>query len=64
MKGKTRIYQYLKNNKNDVLFVDRTGTIVCVYLKNDVKILFPFNTINKARRNYTVFRRELEGIKI
>lgn len=58
------IYEYLKENKEEVLFVDRTGTIVAVYLKDNVKALFDFGTINTASRKFREYRRELEGVKV
>lgn len=58
------IYDYLKQNKKDVLFCDRTGNIISVYLKNDVKILFEFNTISTASRKLTQFRRDFEDKKV
>ena len=58
------LYAFLKENKEDVLFVDRTGNIIAVYCKGDKKILFQFPTINIAQTRYRQFRRELEGVKV
>ncbi len=58
------IYEYLKANKEDILFVDRTGNIVVAYLKGDVKVMFEFNSINTASRKFREYRRELEGIMV
>lgn len=58
------LYDYLKEHKNDVLFCDRTGNIIAVYLKDNVKILFEYNTINTATKKLTKFRRDLENIKV
>lgn len=58
------LYDYLKENADDVLFVDRTGTIIAVYLKGDTKVLFSFPSISLAQTKYRLMRRELEGIKV
>lgn len=58
------LYEFLKEHAEDVLFCDRTGNIISVYCRNDIKVLFEFNTIHLAQTNYRKFRRELEGIKV
>jgi hypothetical protein len=58
------IYDYLKQNKKEVLFVDRTGNLLAVYCKNDIKILFEFSNIHAASRKLTQFRRDLEDKKV
>lgn len=58
------IYEDLKRNADDVICVDRTGTIISVYLKGNVRVLFEFGTINQARRKFREYRRELEGVKV
>lgn len=58
------IYDYLKNNKREVMFVERTGNLVAVYCKNNIKILFEYNTIGTASRKLTQFRRDLENKRV
>lgn len=58
------IYDYLKTNNEEVLFCDRSGNIISVYLKNDIKIIFEFKSIEIATRKLTIFRRELENKKV
>ena len=58
------IYNYLKEHNNEVEFVDRTGNIISVYLKNDVKVQFQYNTINTASRKLTKFRIDLENKRV
>lgn len=58
------LYEILKENADEVLFVDRTGNLISVYCKDNVKVQFQYATIGQATFNYTKFRRELEGIKI
>ena len=58
------IYDYLKQNNEQVLFCDRTGNMIAVYLKNDVKVLFEYNNIHTASKKLTQFRRELEGKQV
>lgn len=58
------IYEFLKENNDDVLFCDRSGNLIAVYCKNNVKVLFEFSSTNLAQKNYRKFRRELENIKV
>ena len=58
------IYEYLKEHSNEVMFVDRTGNMLAVYCKNNIKVLFEFNTINTANKKLTKFRRELENKRV
>ena len=59
------LYEFLKENKeSEVICVDRTGNIISVYCKDDVKVQFVFQTVNLAQTNYRKIRRELEGIKV
>jgi len=58
------MYDYLKENKEDVLFCDRTGNLIRVYLTGDVSVLFQFPNVKSARKQYRKFRKELEGIKV
>ena len=58
------MYNYLKENNEEVLFCDRTGNIISVYCKNNIKVIFEFSTIQIAQTNYRKFRKELEGIKV
>lgn len=58
------IYEFLKENNDDVLFCDRSGNLIAVYCKNNVKLVFEFSSISLAQKNYRKFRRELEGIKV
>ena len=58
------IYEYLKNNNSEVMFVERTGTLVAVYLKNNIKVIFEYKTIGTASRKLTQMRRSLEGKKV
>lgn len=58
------IYDFLKENPSEVIFCDRSGNIVSVYCKNNVKVQFVFHSIALAQKNYRKFRRELENIKV
>lgn len=58
------IYNYLKQNKKEVLFVDRSGNIIAVYCKGNIKVLFEYNNINTASRKLTQFRRDLENKRV
>lgn len=58
------IYDYLKKHKEEVIFVDKTGLIVSVYCKNNVKIIFECRDKRKAQKEYTKFRRELEDVRL
>ena len=58
------IYDYLKRNNKEVQFVDRSGTIISVYCKGNIKIQFQYNTISTASRKLTQFRRELENKRV
>lgn len=58
------IYDYLKRNNKEVQFVDRSGTIISVYCKGNIKIQFQYNTISIASRKLTQFRRELENKRV
>lgn len=58
------LYEFLKENNDDVLFCDRTGNLIAVYCKGNVKVLFEFSSVNKATFEYRKFRRELENIKV
>lgn len=58
------IYDYLKSNNNEVLFVERTGNLIAVYCKNRTKVLFEYNTIGTASRKLTMMRRDLEGKRV
>ena len=51
-------------SKDDVLFCDRSGNIISVYCRDNVKIQFTFDSVEKATRKFTKFRKELEGIKV
>ena len=58
------IYNYLKLHRNEVLFVDRSGNIISVYCKGDIKVSFIYNNINTASRKLTQFRRDLENKRV
>lgn len=58
------LYEFLRENKSEVICCDRSGTIISVYCKGDIKVQFLFPTIVLAQNNYRKFRRELEGIKV
>ena len=58
------MYDYLKRNKDDVLFCDRTGNLIRVYLSGDVSVMFKFPSVDSARKEYRKFRKELEGIQV
>lgn len=58
------LYEFLKENKEDVLFCDRTGNLIAVYCRDNIKVLFEFPSVNQATFQYTKFRRELENIKV
>ena len=58
------IYNYLKEHKNEVQFVDRSGKLISVYCTNGIKVIFEYNTISTASRKLTQFRRELENKKV
>ncbi len=58
------IYNYLKEHSNEVQFVDRSGTLIAVYLKDNTKVIFQFNSIGTASRKLTQFRRELENKRV
>lgn len=58
------LYEFLKENKDEVICCDRTGNIISVYLRNDVKVQFQYNTISTASRELTKFRRELENKRV
>lgn len=58
------LYEFLKENKSEVICCDRTGNIISVYCKNDVKVLFHFASVPIAQNNYRKFRRELENIRV
>ena len=58
------LYEFLKENKSEVICCDRTGNIISVYCKDDVKVQFVFPTVPIAQNNYRKFRRELESIKV
>ena len=58
------VYDYLKANRKDVMFVDRSGNIISVYCKNNIKVQFHYNTISTASRKLTQFRRELENKRV
>ena len=58
------LYELLKENSDEVQFVDRTGNIIAVYCNGGVKVLFEFNSIHQAQNKYRLFRKELEGIKV
>lgn len=58
------IYEFLKQNKKEVLFVDRSGNIIAVYCKNGIKVLFEYSNIHLASKKLTKFRRELENKKV
>ena len=59
------IYDCLKEQcKEDILFCDRTGKIISVYLTGEVKVMFTFHSEGIAKDKYRIFRRELEGIRV
>lgn len=58
------LYEFLKENKDEVICCDRTGNIISVYCKDDVKVQFVFSSIGLAQTKYRKIRRELEGIKV
>ena len=58
------LYEFLRENADEVLFCDRTGNLISVYCRNDVKVIFKFKTISLAQNKYRKFRKELEGIKV
>ena len=58
------IYNYLKLHRNEVLFVDRSGNIISVYCKGDIKVSFTYKNINTASRKLTQFRRDLENKRV
>lgn len=57
------IIDFLKENKEIVLEIDRTGNIISFYLKNDFKLQKVYNTQNKAIKEYTKFRRYFLNIR-
>ena len=58
------LYEFLKENSENVIFCDRTGNLISVYCRNDIKVIFKFNTVHLAQTKYRQFRKELEGIKV
>ena len=58
------MFKYLKENKEDVLFCDRTGNLIRVYLTGGVSVLFECPNVGLAQKEYRKFRKELEGISI
>ena len=58
------LYEFLRENADEVLFCDRTGNLISVYCRNDVKVIFKFKTISLAQNKYRKFRKELEGIQV
>lgn len=58
------LYDFLKENNDKVLFVDRTGNLIRVYCSDDVSVLFRFPNVLQAQKKYRLFRKELEGIKV
>ena len=57
------IIDFLKENKEIVLEIDRTGNIISFYLKDDFKLQKIYNTKNKAIKEYTKFRRYFLNIR-
>ena len=57
------IIDFLKENKEIVLEIDRTGNIISFYLKDDFKLQKVYNTQNKAIKEYTKFRRYFLNIR-
>ena len=62
MSVKEAIYENL--DPSDVLFCDRSGNIISIYCKDNFKIQFIYDSVEKATRNLTKFRKELEGVKV
>ncbi len=58
------LYEFLKENKDEVICCDRAGNIISVYCNDDVKVQFVFKTVPIAQNQYRKFRRELENIKV
>ena len=58
------LYEFLRENADEVLFCDRTGNLISVYCRDDVKVIFKFKTISLAQNKYRKFRKELEGIQV
>ena len=58
------LYEFLKENSENVIFCDRTGNLISVYCRDDVKVIFKFKTISLAQNKYRKFRKELEGIQV
>ena len=59
-----KLYENLKKQSDEVIMCDRTGNIISVYLKGDVKVLFSFGTINTAQKKYSMFQRDLLNRKV
>ena len=58
------ILTLLEDHKDEVTYVMRTGNIITVFVNDGVKVSKAFSSQAAAARNYTILRRELEGIKV
>lgn len=58
------VLDFLKPKKEDIIFIERTGTIVSVYLKGGLKVIKEFPNISAASKGFTIFRKELQDIKV
>lgn len=58
------VYSFLKENNENVLFCERTGNLISVFCKDDVKVIFQFPSVKNAQYHYRRFRKELEEIYV
>ena len=53
-----------KMDKEDVICVDRTGNIITLYCKNDIKIVKMCRSKSQASKLLTKYRRKFENIRL
>ena len=53
-----------KVDKEDVVCVDRTGNLIILYCKNDIKIVKRCSSKSQASKLLTKYRRKFENIRL
>ncbi|AMK16296.1 hypothetical protein [Methanobrevibacter olleyae] len=54
------LLKVLENYKDDLLFCDRTGRIISIYFKDEIKVIRDCGSVEAATRKYRKYREVLE----
>lgn len=59
-----KLLDTLEEYKDELIDIDRIGKIINFYFPNDVRVQKIYPTVERAIKEYTVFRKTLLDIKV